>query len=307
METITAKLTLQGDNLKIVWSYKGLDFPAYCIDKSDVKKSADKIRSCLGKLVARGMEQEDGRRLRTSGDLLRDLAGLGWELYNVIFDAVEGDAERVKRWLEGLNDKCRVMFSVDRRVHIPWGMIFDSDPSLLSGLVEDVEVASYGSFWCLKYSLTTVYSRIPPTTLGDATEPVRFRLLPVWSVGCLEKAQPWLAPDETSNISGLRSCSESPAVASADLFERWRIIGDKIGLLFFYCHGGPDFLSIGQGDVITITEFKYRLRREEAAHDRPACLTFLNGCTTAVGNPDGGFLEATGGAGYCGFIGTETE
>ena len=35
-------------------------------------------------------------------------------------------------------------------------------------------------------------------------------------------------------------------------------------------------------------------------------IVFLNGCHTAVGDPGGGFLEATGGSGFCGFIGTET-
>ncbi len=114
METITAKLRLQGDDLKIVWSYKSLDFPAYCIDKSDVQKSAEKIRSCLGKLVACGMEEEDGRRLRTSGDLLKDLAEQGWELYNVIFDAIEGDGGRVRRWLESLKDECSLSVMVYR-------------------------------------------------------------------------------------------------------------------------------------------------------------------------------------------------
>ena len=47
-----------------------------------------------------------------------------------------------------------------------------------------------------------------------------------------------------------------------------------------------------------------RLNEEDR---KTACLVFVNGCCTATGHADGGFLEATGMQGFYGFIGTEAN
>jgi hypothetical protein len=48
---------------------------------------------------------------------------------------------------------------------------------------------------------------------------------------------------------------------------------------------------------------KLKLKRSV---NKEVCLVFLNGCHTAVGSAEEGFLEVTGNTGFCGFLGVET-
>ena len=98
-----------------------------------------------------------------------------------------------------------------------------------------------------------------------------------------------------------------PKDSKRKLIRAWKKDGNKIGLLYFYCHANGTRLSFGLDDEISTSDLRLELKREGASLENPPCLVFLNGCHTAVGESTGGFLAATGGQGFCGFIGTEAK
>lgn len=76
-------------------------------------------------------------------------------------------------------------------------------------------------------------------------------------------------------------------------------------LLFFYCHANGTRLELGPTDTINVLEFEELFDRPSAEESGKFCLTFLNGCSTAVGEGSEAFQAATMAPGFCGFIGTE--
>jgi hypothetical protein len=75
------------------------------------------------------------------------------------------------------------------------------------------------------------------------------------------------------------------------------------GLLSFFCHASGTDLLIG-AETLSATDFERKFARNEIK-TCPPTLVFLAGCRTAIGSLAAGFLEATSGPGFCGFIGTE--
>jgi hypothetical protein len=97
----------------------------------------------------------------------------------------------------------------------------------------------------------------------------------------------------------------------ADLFQSWNTHSD-LDMLFFYCHANETSIafSTNDNDMLTIDEInRFQQKQEQLTwtSGRTGCLFFMNGCATAVGSADGGFLEVTGRKSASGFIGTEAE
>ena len=96
-------------------------------------------------------------------------------------------------------------------------------------------------------------------------------------------------------------------MAQRPLIEQWKTNGNNVNILFFYCHADGTTLVLDPADSLSMENFTLKLKKKaRAGDDPPTCLVFLNGCSTATGHEKGGFLEATGNAGFCGFIGTES-
>jgi hypothetical protein len=76
-------------------------------------------------------------------------------------------------------------------------------------------------------------------------------------------------------------------------------------MLYFLCHADGERLALGAENLITLNDFR-KIKPNRLDH-HAGCLVFINGCETAVGAADGGFLKATCRPGFYGFIGTETK
>jgi hypothetical protein len=298
----------QGTWLKVTWTWKGQLWPAYSIDRDLIQRVSNEVRSELRSLVQHAIKNgEDG--CKRSGAILKAIATSGHKLYLALFhgEKGQGNPERIRKWLAGRPEKLRITFVVDERVHIPWGLVYDSDPNLLSRNPEDIDLAHYPDFWCVKYCLASVYSRIDPSILTGPKNGDRFRVLPVVNQQAFEKAFGALTPEEQGAIKGLLSSLNPPVYRTEDMFARCGELDNSDCLLYFYCHADGANLSLGINERVSIDDLKLRWRRNDLSSGESTCIVFLNGCHTAAGDPGGGFLEATGGTGFCGFIGTETE
>jgi hypothetical protein len=141
----------------------------------------------------------NGQLLR-SGTHLRSLAIAGYNLRRALFCAVEGegDGSDVEEWLKrAIDDAPRISLNVDHRVHIPWGLLYDQDPTKIPDDAECIDIGYYDAFWCIKYSVSVVHKQVTPF-LPQARE--SFIWLSVLNGSNFDEALDALAPPETDNV-----------------------------------------------------------------------------------------------------------
>ncbi|HKR63224.1 MAG TPA: CHAT domain-containing protein [Thermoanaerobaculia bacterium] len=303
-EYINVKITSaeNASRLKVVWSRGGREFRPYLLDIDMVRRTANEhVRPALTELV-RAMRAQDRTRI---ADALRETAVAGRRLHDVLFYAEAGSAQdpaSVQKWLAKMDD-VRIGFTVDPRIHVPWGLVFDSDPDAIPAGAIDSQ--HYDSFWCLKYEVSTVYSFLEPLGLQSPADPEAFSLAAAVDEQVLGRILDKIGADDQEAWQSVKSAARAFFTSSSDLIQQWNQNSDTIALLYFLCHASGTELRL-TNDQLSIDDFKLKLRRQSSV-DRPPCLVILNGCLTATGSETGGFLEATGASGYCGFIGTETK
>lgn len=322
-ETIRASVK-EADNgrLKIEWTFRGLPVVMpYEISKGVVEDMAGEARRSLQCLVDRyvqsdrensGKKPEGPRQPYRAGKELKELARKGHDLYKALFLP-----ERVKGFLATDGKELQISLSIDSKIYVPWGLIYDSDPDSLTGAAEDDEISKYRDFWCLKHKLSSVYNRILLiSSESGAGTPVN--LLPVMDKQVYDKISNqwnkyWTDEDKISIDSRLQiltwlseSFERSLVHTSEDFYQRWKSQGETLRLLYFYCHANGANIALGD-DQITANHFMLNTMLPEATRGQSSCVVFFNGCDTALGDPKGGFLEATGTSVFCGFIGTETK
>lgn len=287
-------------SLKVTWHHdEGFDYPPYFVDPAMLGRFGEKVRSKLAPLVAVAREGT-----YAFGPALSDLAKAGRDLYEALFVEATGREEianEVREDLEARTSPCRILVKVDRRIHIPWGLLYGGPRA---GISSSGKVEDFGEFFCLKHNLSVVHNRVQPRVEPRGRE--AFQLLPVLNRGSFELARGALAPGEQQIVDEVLRRDGEPAYASAEFKSRWRITYASVGLIYFYCHANGTSLALAADDLVDIDTLRLLGNESRVGRER-ICLFFLNGCATAVGNSAGGFLEAASHPGFCGFIGTETQ
>ncbi len=292
-----------GEKLKVTWLQGRGAFEPYSIDMGQVIRISKNLRDSLQHLINATMQD----RRASCGGLLKDLALRGHDLFDTLLPHAEAVARDVKDWLvtDMAGERHTVCFNVPPRAHVPWGLVFDVDPDLLSGDPAATGIDLYRNFWCLKYSLSALYYKIKPRGM-QPRRASSFVVLPALNQTTLAAVCAQYADEEKAHLQRYFPGRWQPVYKKAEVFDAWKAKRNEIDMLYFYCHADGTKLALGQ-DVISIDDFHLRLTRDEATPNNPPCIVFLNGCDTAIGDLHGGFLEATGGPGYCGFIGTEAQ
>jgi len=289
------------ETLRLEWSRGPFPQPSYCVKREPLMEAAKDAREALQELM------EAGRQNRTSEypSLLFNVAAKGYELYQRLFFGKDPKdkpfAERARRWIEGRDDGDTITFLVPSKLHIPWGLIYDQPPLAADG--SDVHPEN---FWCLKFAATAQYSSIPPNGTDEAWPVDDFAMLfaahePLWQL-----AYSQLNGSEKQWIDIMLADPPQPSFRLNDIYNLWSAHKAKPhGLLSLYCHGSGRELLIGN-DRISASDFDLRFARAEI-DNQPPTLVFLAACQTAIGDLEGGFLDATSGEGFCGFVGTEVK
>jgi hypothetical protein len=292
---------------KVVWQQSEYaPFAPYNIDEDMVQKDAAEIRQKLDALVDVLMKDPT----TPCGSQLKDLARAGRELYNDLFQVgvrgSEVDSAVVRSWLQGKLEPHRLSVVVDTYVHVPWGLVFDGDPELIPDDAFDIE--SYKDFWCLKFLLSCSYKGLDPSIAEHGERSNEFRLVPVLHQGEYDLSK-WKV-DDPEGVAFNKVLEEFGGGISdfKSLMSAWAVAAQANKILFFYCHANGTTLAISPAESISSDDLKRKLRSQDGKRSSSAALTFLNGCSTAVGKGDSkGFIEATTREGFCGFIGTETD
>lgn len=300
---VSVDIRLHESSLKVTWIHdQGGQDPPYMIDADMLKDRGNKVREKLARLVAAAREKV---KEKTFGPALKELALAGRDLYQALFFDVDGTASETVRAfrheLESRSMPCRILVKVDPRIHIPWGLLY-------SGPTERVpdhgRIEGFEDFFCLKHYLATSYNRL--SALPRPPAGAAFQLLSVINKQTFDSARGALDEEQRQVLDEMMERHGEPAYSKDEFEQRWRAAAVKFGLVYFYCHANGKTLALGAND--TIDSFALRLLGNEPSDIRErVCLFFLNGCATAVGSSEGGFLEATSQRGFCGFIGTENK
>lgn len=306
-ETVSSGETL----LKIVWNYNDVPDEAYFIRAQVMKAEAENVRKALQLLVDKGMS--DKGQLGPCGKELRELAKAGQSLHKALFQQKEGvDAGEIAAWLrdhasdqKAQGNRCQVTFVVDCLVHIPWGLIYDGPIENSSEDASQDSIEDYEDFWCLKFLTCAYYRRVRASWVRASISSKLGGVFSVHHKSAFDKAVTALVKPQDRVWEWVQEHFGSPFYSSKDFFEQWQDRGRQCRLLYFYCHAVASELSLGINDLISSS--KFRGNTSLPTTQQSTCLVFLNGCNTAVGDPGGAFLIATGEFLFCGFVGTETK
>lgn len=285
---------------KVQWRAGNYDFPAYLVDRDALMDAAKEVRRCLDDLVAKAMKSGT----TACGRELHAVAKAGYVLRFTLFDRRAGpqDPKEIEDWLAGFGSNVRIVFIVAPRIHIPWGLVFDRDPEEPANGDYTIDKSRFENFWALKYQTSTVYDGRPPTANSRRIPGNSLRIIAVINQTVYDQAVQSLSPEEHAWVDSVLKVAGHPAHKESDLIQMWK---DSVGqncLIYFYCHADGSNLALST-DLLTPNILRRGLK-ENAGIGKPTSLVFLNGCSTASGDPRGGFLEAMGPP-LSGFIGTE--
>jgi hypothetical protein len=302
----------EDDPLKLDWGTPVSPESSYHVGAKSLRDASVEVRGRLEELISAAMEKRKANQPLTVGLELKNLAEAGHALRNAIFQSVPGspdeqEAFRTGKWLPCL-DNVEMHVRVARGIYIPWGLVYDGDLSQVSGAPEDVACEKFSGFWCLKYRLSILYNRIPPSIVVNPTATTEVQMLRLSHEQAWTKAFPQIPPEEQTLVKEL--FGKAPVICSTQEFLDFWARDKKnpeTDLLYFFGHADGAALEFSKGDVLRLDKFPNVLQRYPP-RQHPACLVFLNGCHTAIGDDkSGGFMQATAYGGYCGFIGTEAK
>lgn len=310
MIDVTLDVKGNGDLLKIDWRSPAAGVASYQIDTNRLVNRSLEVRESLQALITAAMTNRLANKPLNVGLELKNLARAGKRLRDAIFFDEPGDNEEqgveAEEWLTTLKEAV-IHVTIDRQIYIPWGLVYHGDPETLADDAEDLSIEKFRDFWCVRYRLSTLYNRIRdrvvrnPRTTGEA------RIVKLTNQAAWMRAILQVSPAEQELAAALFPADD---IVSSSEFERtWRTEKKcmETDLLYFFGHANGTALAFEKGDLLTMDEFPEMLRRRPPS-DRPACMVFLNGCHTAIGDRrEGGFLQATAYGGFCGFVGTEAE
>jgi len=278
----------------------------YHVDPQLLEAAAKEVRAELQKVV------NDARANKSLGPSLKALARAGAELKKAIFLATgpNADAKFIRDSHLPSRDDWLLLISINQRVYLPWGLAYDGDPEALPDNPDENSLTPdlYAGFWCFKYQVCTLHGIIDPSGIKKPRSNDEVQMLTIVNQQVWEQAKASVPAAEIPVLDGALARSEPPISKREDFFKKYKKLYRGVDLLYLYCHANGQKLALSDDDedLISVTKFQVNLWYDDR-DPHPPCLVFLNGCQTAVGAEKGGFMKATGGPGFCGFIGTEAK
>jgi len=306
MPGYSIQLQVSGDvegSWQLTWQDPQWPERHYHIDAAVLEDSARDARKALQDVV------DDARNKLRLGASLKKLAKAGSNLQKAIF-LTHGKSIVDAAYIRDVHLPSRtdwtLLISVNQGVYIPWGLAYDGNPDALPDDPAVITPAMYAGFWALKYRVCTLHEIIDPSGVRKPRANDEVQMLTIVNRPIWDTAVKNIPPTEVTMFNGTLARSE-PLIASSDeFFKTFKKLYRGIDLLYVYCHANGTKLALGGDDDISVTKFQMNLYYDDR-EPHPPCLVFLNGCQTAIGAEKGGFMKATGGPGFCGFIGTEAK
>jgi hypothetical protein len=293
-----------GESWKLTWQDPQEPERHYHVDKTLLQNTGKQVRDALQLLV------DNARSQVPLGPSMKKLAQAGADLRRAIFRGrgreIE-DATYVRdKLLPHLPGPSTLLISLDERIYIPWGLAYDGDSDELPENPAKIDPDLYAGFWCLKYQVCTLHSIVDASGVKKPRAYDEVQMLTIINQVCWDAAEKDIPKEEGDMFKNALARSKPLITSSKEFFATWGQSHAQIDLLYLYCHAKGNKLALSGEDEISITKFQLEVNHDPP-QNYPVCLVFLNGCQTAIGAEGGGFMEATGSLGFCGFIGTEAK
>lgn len=302
---LTLVVTGQDSNmLKLAWSGDNWRPQPYLVWRNVVESAADGVRLVLNGLTDHYMRASapDYR------PFLPELAEAGTTLADVLFSPVDGgDAEQAKEVIAAMQPRERMTIYSDAIVHVPWNFVYrGGDP----GGLHDASgtIADFRDFWSSLFSINTRFNR--SEFMADRPRPrANFRVLYILHKDQLNKAKQNLKADETECLDKLLEYEVGEAVDWETSITKWRQIEENDSVVYVFGHSDGHRIALDDGNdpkyQIDAARILSRFKKKKGGTS--ATIWFVNGCRSAAGNMDNGFLTVTSSPGCHGFIGTEAQ
>ncbi|MCP4214635.1 MAG: hypothetical protein GY765_08255 [bacterium] len=307
-EYVTLKVAHSGreDRLKITWrDVYGYPFD-YEVHRTQLLETGKECRELLNRLT-----EEFKNPLPRYGPILQTLAKKGNDLYYLLFDGCASNRDTAAEAKELLKNSVqkgtKLTVAMNTSVHIPWGLVYAGEPPAddptTAAEKAKGKIEHFPGFWALAFSLSVFYS-VGPVKMKLPLPRQSFKLLSALNKDEYLNVREMLGKEELAFFDTFMEREVGRTFSSRGCKQLWREVGDNECLIHFYCHSNGTELILAEDDKIGVVGFKRLFSRGDSDSNN---LVFLNGCTTAVGELDMGFLSATAEPGFCGFVGAEAR
>src|SRR3954468_2424576 len=146
--------------LEFTWSLGSACFEPIELEDgqvADFRENSEKARTILLRLVGEHAPPEGERDAAAIRQACKELAGVGWDQYNLLLPMNDPKADDVRQWLEDLARRNRVdsleVVCDGEPWFAPWNLVYDEDPD--DGRFDDPDagLAPFEPFWGIRYNL----------------------------------------------------------------------------------------------------------------------------------------------------------
>ncbi len=332
--TVVQDDTLSRGGIKFSWGQQtGPKGAPYVVDRQFIENVVDEFGHEFVNLVNAQSSAPTVQINSVTATAVAKLAKVGSKLRRRIFRPVLPaqlpDAQKAETLLDArAGEKIHLSISCDSLLHIPWGLIFNGDPSQLPTNTlprNESTLSHYSGFWYFQYDLSTVFQGHP----NDGTYEIDALVLSVVDKEAFKDAM-GIDPELVKNQDARTGANcRTQSTTSLDAYRRvfqaplglhysFNDVSSRIDdgetygsdvVVHFLGHGQPDALR-ANGQVFESDDFTFfleeLLERSKGLDRESQCLVFLNCCDGLVGAMES-LRQCTSHYGVTGVISTECK
>jgi hypothetical protein len=300
MHKLKVRITRHSDSVKVVWSDADRDYKPYFVHRAQIASIGDDMRRTLHAMSALP-EQAD------FAPKLRDLARAGSELRHKLLVDVAGNSDaatEAAELLQTVDQRGDLTVTTDGSLQVPWALVYEGHPRDVRTAPADI--GNWGKFWGSRFRVRTLHSDLSrlPGQWPRAREALRTLL--IHHKDEFDRIEPYLSNEERDCLDRFRRHYQvGPAHSWDDGEDRWQQMAANDGVLYVFGHSDGEAIRLGdddQADTLGVAGYTSRFWKTDR---RSATICLINGCWSAAGHEDNGFLTATSTHGFCGFVGAE--
>jgi len=326
-DVLHLQLAAQDQLVKLSWSTLESQsgyvtpFGVYCVAQTRLKDAAQGVRATLRDIADEYRSSNANYKTH-----FPTLARAGERLKNAVFPRDSETAQDVLAYVASRGRSSSLNVTTDATVQVPWGFVYLGDPKKPPPLTETI--ADFADFLSVAFRIRIRYSLVSGSPLTRPISRQRVKTLLALHESRFENAKQVLfsdvddepvAPGHAKNITQkmkrLLEHDVGWTVNWDECHEKWKSIEQSDSVFYIFAHSDGKTLSLKDTEELEKNEkFKYELQADgfenyfgKQKQDTSQTLCFINGCRTADGEWDNGFLSVTSAHGFQGFIGSEAE
>src|SRR6185295_2340121 len=127
-------------------------------------------------------------------------------------------------------------------------------------------LSTYQDFWCFKYKVVSSYNRFTELERDDSDPDHSMSVLSIVHKskyeGAISQMDKTCSEEDKQLIEPRRKFIEildqykKPIFTSQEFYSEWKEYGEKLRVVYFYCHADGSTLALDSQDAISVHDFK---------------------------------------------------